>query len=325
VSFRNEGAGIPLAGTLTRPPQDAVEEGGAPGVVLVAGSGAQDRDGTIMGHEPLHVLADHLTREGIAVLRFDERGVAASGGTQRGATTQDLAGDVEAAVQFLAEQPGVDPDRVGIVGHSEGGLIAPMTANRTDRVAFVVLLAAPGRPGSEVLAAQLDRINENRGADRRTRAMQRGTQQRIFQALQQDADSADIATELKKIMREAQGIQGEQAIESEVRRLMTPWFRFFIAYDPRPALQELDVPVLALTGSKDLQVGADENLAAIDDALESGANPPHTVRQLDGLNHLLQPADTGSPQEYARIETTMAPEALDQIATWIRETAGEGK
>ena len=319
VAFRNASAGIALSGTLTRPPSDSVGPAGAPAVVLVAGSGAQDRDGTLLGHEPLHVLADHLTRRGIAVLRFDERGVGASGGTQRGATTEDFAGDVQAAVGMLAEQDGIDPGRIGVIGHSEGGLIAPMTANRSDHVGFVVLLAAPGLPGREVLADQLERIGKSSGADERTIAIQRGTQQRILQALSQDADSAEIATDLKQVMREAQGISSEEAIESEVRRLMTPWFRYFVNYDPRPALRDLDVPVLAIAGSKDTQVAADDNLAAIEQALKAGANPPHTMRTFDGLNHLLQTAETGAPQEYGRIEETVAPRVLDQIATWIQE------
>jgi hypothetical protein len=322
VSFRNDDVGIALAGTLTRPAEEAAD-GPVPAVVIVGGSGPQDRNGTIQGHEPFHVLGDHLTRQGIAVLRYDERGVGASEGTLRGATSRDLAGDVQAAVAFLAEQPGIDASRVGIIGHSEGGMIAPMVATETDQVGFLVLLAAPGLPGREILADQLEDIGRSRGVDSRALAVQRGTQQRIFEALTQEADSADIATELKQIMRDTQGISGEEAIEQQVQQLTSPWFRFFVSYDPRPALRQVDVPVLALTGSNDLQVAADTNLAAIEDALKSGQNPPHTVRVVDGLNHLLQPSETGAVSEYGRIETTLAPRVLEEIAAWIRDQSPE--
>jgi len=323
VSFRNEDPGITLAGTLTRPTEEAAD-GPVPAVVIVGGSGPQDRNGTIQGHEPFHVLADHLTRQGIAVLRYDERGVGASEGMLRGATSRDLAGDVQAAVAFLAERPGIDASRVGIIGHSEGGMIAPMVATETDQVSFLVLLAAPGLPGRQILADQLENIGQSRGVDRRALAVQRGTQRRLFKALTQEADSADIATELKQIMRDTQGISGEETIEQEVRRLMRPWFRFYVSHDPRPPLRQVDVPVLALTGSNDLQVAADTNLAAIEDALESGQNPPHTVRTVDGLNHLLQPSETGAVREYGRIETTLAPRILEEIAAWIRDQPPQG-
>lgn len=316
ITFQNPGAGVTLHGTLTRPATD----GPVPAVVLVAGSGPSDRDATIMGHKPFLVLADALTRRGVAVLRFDERGVGQSDGQQEGATSADLAGDVRAAVRVLAQKDQVDDEQVGIIGHSEGGLIAPMVATKTDQVSFLVLLAAPGLPGRAILADQLDRRIRQQGASRRIRALQRGTQKRIFDVLQQDADSSLIAERLRKIMIQAQGIRGEETINREIERLMDPWLRYFIAYDPRPVLQEIDVPVLALAGAKDRQVDPDENQSAIARALRADDNPQVTVRTLNGLNHLFQTASTGDPSEYGRIEETFDPEALDLIADWIHET-----
>lgn len=317
LRFANAEAGITLEGTLSVP----TSGGPHPAVVLVPGSGPQERDGTVAGHKTLLVLADALTRRGVAVLRFDERGVGASEGVHRTATTADLAGDVQAAVQALATRADVDTTQIGIVGHSEGGLIAPLVANRSDRVAFVVLLAAPALPGREIILDQVDRLNAISGVDAPTRAVMQGTQERIFNALTREADSTAIARDLRRIMLDVQGIR-EKQIDSEIRRLMQPWFRYFIQYDPRPALRDLDVPVLALTGSKDMQVAPDTNLAVIRQQLEAGANPPHTVRKLDGLNHLLQPAETGAPNEYSRIETTIAPDALERIGDWIVQEAG---
>ncbi len=315
VTFRNESAGVTLEGTLTRPETDAP----VPGVVLVAGSGPTDRNATIMGHKPFLVLADALTRRGLAVLRFDERGVGQSGGTQAGATSADLAEDVEAAVEALAQRARVRSEQIGLIGHSEGGLIAPMVAARSERVAFLVLLAAPGVPGDAILASQLDRRIREQGADRRTRALQRGTQERIFKVLKRDADSAEIASRLRKIMIQSRGIEGEEVINREVQRLMNPWLRFFISHDPLPTLRKVDVPVLALAGAKDQQVAPDTNQAAIAEALNAPSNPDVTVRTLDGLNHLFQTAETGDPSEYGRIQETFDPTAIDVLADWIGE------
>ena len=313
VSFRSEAAGATLRGTLTLPDTTAP----VPGVVLVAGSGPSDRNATIMGHKPFLVLADALTRQGYAVLRFDERGVGQSGGTQAGATSADLAEDVTAAVEALTQRTEVASNQIGIIGHSEGGLIAPMVAAKTDLVSFLVLLATPGLPGDVILADQLDRRIRRQGATRRIRALQRGTQQRIFEILKQDADSASIASQLRRVMIQSRGISGEQTIQREVQRLMDPWLRFFISHDPRDPLREIDVPVLALAGAKDQQVAPDTNQTAIAEALNASRNASVTVRTLDGLNHLFQPAETGAPSEYGRIEETFDPKALDVIIDWM--------
>lgn len=318
VSFRNEDAGVTLEGTLTHPETDDP----VPGVVLVAGSGPSDRNASIMGHRPFLVLADALTREGIAVLRFDERGVGQSGGSQAGATSVDLADDVEAAVEALARREEVASGQIGIIGHSEGGLIAPMVATQSDRVAFLVLLAAPGLPGDAILADQLDRRIREQGGDRRIRALQQGTQQRIFEVLKQDADSATIASELRKIMIQSRGISGDETINREIERLMDPWLRFYIAHDPRPTLRDVDVPVLALAGAKDQQVAPDTNQAAIAQALEGGGNAEVEMHTFEGLNHLFQTAETGDPSEYGRIEETLDPSVIDRIVAWIDEQVG---
>ncbi len=319
VRFRNEAADVTLEGTLTYPSN--VDEP-VPGVVLVAGSGPSDRNATIMGHKPFLVLADALTQRGLAVLRFDERGVGRSSGTQKGTTSRDLSQDVAAAVEHLARQEEVSSKQIGVIGHSEGGLIAPMVATRTDQVAFLVLLAAPGLPGDAILADQLDRRVREQGGNRRIRALQRGTQKRIFEVLKQDADSAEIASQLRKIMIQSRGISGDETINSEIQRLMDPWLRFFISHDPASTLRKVDVPVLALAGGKDQQVAPDTNQAAIAKALNADTNPSVTVRTLDGLNHLFQTAETGDPSEYGHIEETFDPNAIDVIADWIDEQVG---
>lgn len=313
LRFATDTPSVTLEGTLSRPPGDDP----VPAVVLVGGMGPQDRDGTRHGHKPFLVLADHLTRAGIAVFRFDERGVGASGGTQRGRTFADFARDVRAAVDRLKRHPGIDTEHIGLIGHAEGGVIASLTAQASGAVRFLALLSSPGLPGDEILADQLDQRAREQGLDRRTRALQRGTQQRMFEALLQEADSASIADDLRRIMIDANGIEQETVIQREVDRLMQPWLRFYLAHAPAKTLQQTDVPVLALYGANDRRIDVPAHRDAVEQAFAD--NPDRlTIQTLDGLNHRLQPSPSGSPADYGRIPETIAPDVLDLLSRWIR-------
>ncbi len=316
---------IRLAGTLTLPPGD----GPHPAAVLISGSGPQDRDETVFGHRPFLVLADYLTRRGLAVLRYDDRGVGGSGGSLADATSADLAEDARGALAYLAGRPEVDARRVGLIGHSEGGLIAPLVARGAARVAFVVLIAGPGVPGDELLTEQSALLLRAFGAGEEAVAEAREGQRRAFQILRDEPDDErarqavrELAVERLRAMPEAQrralgAADVEAAAEAQAERAVTPWVRYFIGYDPRPALAELRCPVLAINGELDVQVGAEQNLPPILAALAGGDSPEYAVVQLAGLNHLLQTADTGLPGEYATIEETMAPLALATIGDWL--------
>ena len=312
VTFRNEAAGLGLAGTLTRPEG----EGPHPAVVLVSGSGPQDRNSEVFSHKLFHVLADHLTRQGIAVLRYDERGVGASEGTFEGATSEDFAGDAAAAVRFLKGRPGIDSEAVGLLGMSEGGLVAPMVHTRFEPVDFLVLMAGPSVPGHEILVEQGARMASAQGASPSAVDTIRSMQQQIMSAVRTASDSAEVANQVRSMLKK-QGLPDAQA-ESQIEQMTSPWFRFFVRYDPAPTLRQVDVPVLALYGSKDLQVPAGQNVGPMRAALQASPSDDATVRVLDGLNHLFQPAETGLPSEYAQIDTTMAPTALETISAWIR-------
>jgi len=316
VTFENPEAGIRLAGTLTVPPG----EGPHPAVVLISGSGAQDRDETVFGHRPFWILADHLTRRGIAVLRYDDRGVGESTGDIAAATMPDFASDVLAAVTYLTTRPEADATRIGLVGHSEGALVAPMVANRSHDVAFVVLLAGPGVNGRELLEMQLIAINQAMGTPEAVTSQRSELQQSLFDATTSAPDDRSAAEQAREILS-AFGLTGAAA-DAQVRALLTPWMKYFLVYDPLPALRNLDVPALALTGEKDTQVPPAENLGPVETALREGGNPDVTVGVLPGLNHLFQTAETGSPTEYAGIEETMSPVALERIAAWIAERTG---
>jgi pimeloyl-ACP methyl ester carboxylesterase len=331
VTFASAESGVTLAGTLTVPQGT----GPFPAVVLVSGSGPQNRDEELLGHKPFAVLADHLTRRGIAVLRFDDRGVGKSTGRFPVATSEDFAEDVLGGVRFLKTRSEVAAGKIGVAGHSEGGLIAPMVAVQSTDVAFLVLLAGPGVPGDEILIAQGRLIAKAAGQPDVAIERTAQAQARMFAAVRAGGDSAAMVARLQAIAdslvaampeaeRRTSGVT-PQMMRQQVATISSPWFRYFITHDPRPTLRRVKVPVLAINGALDLQVPSQDNLRAIGAALREGGNTNVVTREFAGLNHLFQPTQTGSPSEYGTIETTMSPEVLDVIAGWITERFGAGK
>ena len=321
VSFQSV-PGVRIAGTLTLPQGS----GPFPAAVLITGSGQQDRDASLLGHKPFLVLSDYLTRRGIAVLRMDDRGEGGSTGNFAAATSADFANDVEAAVRYLAARPDVARNKVGLIGHSEGGVIAPMVATRSPGVAYVVMLAGTGVPGDSLLRMQGAAVLRSAGAPEEVIRRQGEVQGRILAAARGGRDSADAARRMRAALTPEQRTASASLPDSlppQARPLLTPWFRYFLAYDPRPALRRLKVPTLAVNGSLDSQVPAKENLAAIDTALRAAGNRDYRVMELPGLNHLFQTARTGSPSEYATIEETMAPAAMEAVASWIVQRFGK--
>jgi uncharacterized protein len=330
VTFRNEEAGLKFTGTLTTPRA----QGPHPAVVLLTGSGAQDRDEAIMGHRPFLVLADYLTRQGIAVLRFDDRGVGGSEGSVTSATTRDFAGDALAALAFLKSRPEIDPKRIGLLGHSEGALVGPLAAVESPDVAFLVLLAAPGLTGEQIIYLQSEALIRAMGGEEEAIAANRELQQRMFTIVKEEPDDAKARDRLQALQKEmlqrmtpeqrkAAGLSEESPIGEQAEMLLTPWFRFFLTYDPVPTLAKVKVPVLVIIGNNDLQVPPAENLPPIEQALRKGGNTDFRVMRPERLNHLLQTSETGLPLEYARIAETIAPSALQSIAGWIRERTTE--
>jgi fermentation-respiration switch protein FrsA (DUF1100 family) len=310
VSYDNKVQGVTLAATLTIPPG----KGPFPGVLLITGSGPQDRDETLMGHKPFLVLSDYLTRKGIAVLRADDRGVGKSTGEFTGATTADFATDAEAGVAFLKTRSETRPHKIGLVGHSEGAIIAPMVAARNPDVAFIVMMAGSGVPGVEILPAQMLLIMKASGKSQQEAEKDSDHERQIVTLAEQEPDDALLE---KRLREQAAGQVPEAQLEAEIKTLTSPWFRYFLTYDPAAALRKVTCPVLAINGEKDLQVPPKQNLPAIRKALEEAGNKDFEIDELPALNHLFQTAKTGAPSEYAEIEETMSPVAMEKIASWI--------
>lgn len=308
VTYDNPMANIKLAGTITIPQG----KGPFPAVLLMAGSGPNDRDESLMGHKPFLVLADYLTRKGIVVLRYDKRGVGKSGGDYSKAIMEDFASDGEAGVGYLKTRSEVDAHKIGIVGHSEGGVEGPMVAASDPDVAFVVMMAGPGVKGDELLAAQQKLLQQSRGISAEKIEQDAVVQKKVFAILQKDEDDSVRDAELRTAL---QGSVPEAQLGMQVKILNSPWFRGFVVYDPAPTLMKMKCPVLAINGEKDLQVPPDQNLPAIRKALANNKNAE--VDELPGLNHLFQTAKTGAIGEYAEIDETMSPVALEKVAGWI--------
>jgi pimeloyl-ACP methyl ester carboxylesterase len=320
-------AGVQLAATLTLP-QGA---GPFPAVVLITGSGPQDRDESIAGHRPFYVLADALTRRGIAVLRADDRGVGGSTGSMAGATTtEDFATDALAGVRFLAARPDVRDDAIGLLGHSEGGIVAPLAATRAvpeaRAIDFLVLLAAPGVPLGDILAEQQSLILGVQGAPAPMIEENARVLARLIAIALEEPDRDRAATEMRTVLMSAVAALPESVrpgatarVDAQVQQMSSAWMRWMLAYDPIPALRNLEIPVLALFGERDLQVPPAQSKAPLEAALQAAGHAASRVVELPRLNHLFQAAASGAPSEYATTEETMNAAALELIGSWIVE------
>lgn len=329
VKFFNEKDSLTLGGTLTYP-----KEGDKfPAVVLISGSGAQNRDEEIFGHKPFLVISDVLTKNGFAVLRFDDRGVGESEGDHSIATTYDFAEDVKAAVKFLRSRKEINKDKIGLIGHSEGAIIAAIVASADDKISFVVLMAGPGVPGDSILYLQTELIYRAEGqSEEKINEILTGLRE-VYSILKSDSDESVIKEKIrKKYQEQFEKMSDEEKkqfgdlntyIEMEIRITTSPWFREFLKFDPKPFLEKVKCPVLAINGEKDLQVPPKQNLPAIKEALERGGNKNFITKELPGLNHLFQTSKFGTIGEYGVIDETISNDALDIITNWLKQVTNK--
>jgi len=319
VTYSNpEADNIQLAGTLTEP----ATGGPFPTVELISGAGPQDRDETIEGQKPFRVLADFLTRRGLAVLRVDDRGVGHSTGHFEGVTTKDFSTDVKAGVRFLQARSEIDSKRMGLIGHGEGALEAVMVAEDITSIAFVVMLESPGVPGDQVLIEQTEQAERASGLPKQQIKNDRQVGTMLYDMARNGATISQMYLALADfkvslLRRHRDDGSTLAAWSAKVKRFNDPWLHFFLSYDPAPAIAQLKCPVLALNGGKDMQVIAEQNAPAIKAALARGGNKDAEVKVLPGLNYLLQPAQTGLAYEYASSPVAISPVALQIIGDWI--------
>ncbi|AEI48748.1 alpha/beta hydrolase family protein [Runella slithyformis] len=327
VHFANADRSVQFGGTLTFPKG----RGKFPAVVLITGSGQQDRDETLFGHKPFWVIADALSREGFAVLRVDDRGIGET--TGKSGTSADYAQDVLAAIDFLKARKEINPQKIGLMGHSEGGMIAPMVAVQSKDVAFIVSLAGLGVGGRELLLKQSDDILAKTG----TNATYRGHVQSLNAALYDAAIRLPLEDDIKDSLQVAfdrwlkaqpDAVLGQMGFKSEVGKknvtrqfdqIGSKWYRYFLKYDPQPNLAKIKIPVLALNGSNDVQVSAKENLAGFEKGLTAAGNKNFKTVELPGLNHLFQTCQKCTTAEYGLLEETFSPEALKLIINWLKQ------
>ena len=325
VWFDNPTApGTTLAGTLTLPNQQSV----FPAVILVSGSGAQNRDEEVFGHKPFLVIADYLTRNGIAVLRYDDRGTASSTGIHDTCSTYDFSTDAAAAFKYLQGRKEINPKQIGFIGHSDGGTIAQMVAARNKEVASIVLLAAPGIKGDSLMFLQRKlAVKKALGANKKETEKMLNMRRRQDSIILHTADTKQLERNMTAFFEEYYEKQApsltpeekEEAVRTEVRFFTSKFYQYLIKYDPAPTLAQVQSPVLALNGEKDIQVPAEENLNAIEKILLEAGNTDITIRKFPKLNHLFQTSQTGAVSEYAEIEETFSPEVLEIMLNWLIE------
>ncbi|WP_439581267.1 alpha/beta hydrolase family protein [Dyadobacter bucti] len=323
VTFQNKEANITLSATLTLP----AKEGNYPAVILITGSGPQNRNEEVAGHKPFLVISDHLTRNGIAVLRYDDRGFGQSTGDFKSATSLDFARDVESAISYLKTRPEINKGKIGLVGHSEGGMIAPIVASQSPDVNFIVLLAAPGIKGDKLLLMQSALMGRAMGLSEPDIQKSLKVNAAVYGMIEKSDNPETLKADLTRFAKDhiedmpdklvPPNMTKEEFVAANVDALSTPWWQYLLKYDPVPIIEKVTCAVLVLNGEKDLQVPPKENLAAIGEALKKGGNPKITIKELPDLNHFFQECDTGSPAEYAKIEQTFSPVALTEISAWI--------
>lgn len=325
VTYPSAGSGVTLAATLTLPPG----KGPFPGVMLVAGSGPQTRDEVVSGHKVFMVVADYLTRRGIAVLRADKRGIGKSTGNAATARIPDYALDAAGGVDYLKRRKEIDPRRIGILGHSEGAMVAPIVAGRlrSRDVRFVILLAGPAVRGRDLLLRQSELIARAEGVPSGQRQKAAALNAKLYDLAVREKDEKKAYKQMRGLIdayvaslpaadrAEVQASLGD----GQLKMLLSPWMRYFLAYDPSVALRTVRCSVLALFGSKDLQVPPGQNLSAARAALDAGGNRDATIRELPHLNHIFQHSRTGSPSEYGSLPETFSREALEIVTRWIEK------
>lgn len=325
VSFLNPVEKNKLTGTLTLPEG----KGPFPAAILISGSGQQNRDSEVFGHKPFWVIADYLTRNGIAVLRFDDRGVDGSEGDLEQATSENFADDVRGGIEFLLKRKDIHPKKIGLIGHSEGGMIAPIAASKSKDVSWMILMAGLGSSGEQVLMDQTELISRASGIEDEMIQLTLSTNKSLYDVVKNASNPEEKKEQLTLLLTETfdtnpetaslTDVQKNQLMNAQLAMLESLWFAYFLQYNPEKFLSGFKKPVLVINGTLDLQVPYEANTRGIQQALEKGGNKQVTVRIFENMNHLFQYAKTGNISEYEEIETTFEPEVLEVLSGWLKK------
>ncbi len=303
-----ENGEVTLAGTLTLPKKT----GKHPALIMITGSGPQDRNEEIYGFKAFEIMADYLTRQGVAVLRYDDRGVFGSTGDFQAATSEDFAQDAQAAIRYLKSRPEIDSQQIGIYGHSEGGAIAPQVAVENPSVAFIILGAGYGVPGAEVSLYQNELMMQQLGVNQDYIVQVNALNRMAYETAQKNEGWEALEAKFQEVTPTAN-------IQTQIQQLKSPWFRYYVTYNPAIPLSKVTCPVLVLFGEKDLQVAPEQNKEPIESALKKGGNNDYTVKVFEDANHLFQKANTGMPTEYPQLEKAFVPDFLSYVSAWLLE------
>lgn len=319
------GPGGVLSGTLTKPEG----KGKFPAIVLITGSGSQDRDETIFNHKPFFVIADALTKAGFAVLRMDDRGVGASEGDPSRATTEDLAEDIYAGVRALHGQAEIDTNRIGLIGHSEGGMIAQILAAKYPQdIAFICSMAGLGISGLDLLVWQTRKVTS------KTMPMHEVEksvfrQKTLLTMIKESEDSVTLRAKLTDslgtwaVEQQKMFVVNSPEFRAQLNQLQSPWLKYFVTFDPEKYLSKVQCPVFAINGSEDMQVESGRNLKSIESLLSKHGNTQLRIKEYSGMNHLFQRCKACDVEEYAKIETTIEQEVIDDIIAWLKDVTGK--
>lgn len=321
IIFRNEKDRIDLAGTISLPNKTGV----FPVAILISGNGEHDRNAAFGEYQPFLDISEYFTNRGIAVLRFDKRGVGESQGNYELATSFDFAEDVQAAIEYLRTRKDIHPSKIGLIGHSEGGLIAPIVASHSSNIAFIISLAGPAIPGAQILLSQQKAIATAKGMTESEIDFSQQLNREAFEIVNNHYDSIILTEKMTSYIQEISendtdkpaNMTLEEYVDAQVAAILRPWMINFLRYRPEQYIQQVDCPVLALNGSKDLQVLAHENLPEWKRILEEAGNKRITIQELSTLNHLFQTCETGLPDEYEQLAESFSPHAMEVMAEWI--------
>lgn len=323
VTFKNTQENITLQGTLTMPSKN----GNYPVVILISGSGPQNRDYEYSGHKPFLILANYLTTNGIAVLRYDDRDFGKSIDVINKSSITDFSTDITSAISYLKTRKEIIKNKIGLIGHSEGGIVASMVAASCNDVNFIILLGAPGIEGSKIMLKQFELYPKVLGASKSEIRKYNTRMKQVVKMVSNSENRVDLKTNLTKLLNETydktpavmipKNVSKKLHIEYSANRLSSASFIELLNYDPEPILSKVTCPVLALNGEKDIQVTPNENLVGIKTLLLKNGNTNVTIKEIPSLNHFFQECKTGSPMEYKTIEQTFSPIALKEISDWI--------